>query len=283
MELAYTNGIYRFGEVTINFQKETVIMGILNVTPDSFSDGGKYGRIDAALLRAEEMMQQGAKIIDIGGESTRPGHMPVSFEEELERTVPIIEAITSKLGCAVSIDTYKSGVAEAAMEAGAHIINDVWGAKREPKIAEVAAKYNAPIILMHNREVAEYKGRLLDEVIADLNESVEIALRAGVTRKNIWLDPGIGFAKDTAQNIKVMQGLQEISDMGYPLLLGTSRKSLIGNVLGMPVDKRLEGTSATVCYGIEKGCHIMRVHDVEEIARAAEMMDVLIGKSTYSG
>lgn len=282
MELAYMNGIYHFDEMTINFQKETVIMGILNVTPDSFSDGGKYGRVDAALARAEEMIQEGAKIIDIGGESTRPGHAPVSFEEELERTVPIIEAITRELNCAVSIDTYKAGVAEAAMEAGAHIINDVWGAKREPKIAEVAAKYDAPIILMHNREVATYEGRLLDEVIADLEESVGIALQAGVSRENVWLDPGIGFAKSTAQNIKVMQGLQEISNMGYPLLLGTSRKSLIGNVLDLPVEERLEGTSATVCYGIEKGCHIMRVHDVKEITRAVEMMDVLTGKSTYN-
>ena len=142
----------------IDFQKETVVMGIFNVTPDSFSDGGKYRRIEAALEHAEEMIRDGAKIIDIGGESTRPGHAPVSLDEELERIVPIIEAITSKLKCAVSIDTYKAGVAEAAMKAGAHIINDVWGAKREPKIAEVAAKYDAPIILMHNREVAEYKG-----------------------------------------------------------------------------------------------------------------------------
>lgn len=282
MELAYANRSYHFGETTIDFRRETVIMGILNVTPDSFSDGGKYGRVDAALARAEEMIREGAKIIDIGGESTRPGHAPVSFEEELERTVPIIEAITRELSCAVSIDTYKAGVAEAALKAGAHIINDVWGAKREPKIAEVAAMYGVPIILMHNREVAKYEGRLLDEVIADLEESVGIALEAGVARGNIWLDPGIGFAKDTAQNIKVMQGLQEISNMGYPLLLGTSRKSLIGNVLDLPVEERLEGTSATVCYGIEKGCHIMRVHDVKEIARATEMMDVLTGKFTYN-
>ena len=282
MELAYGNKSYRFGETTIDFRRETVIMGILNVTPDSFSDGGKYGRVDAALTHAEEMIREGAKIIDIGGESTRPGHAPVSLEEELERTVPIIEAITRKLNCAVSIDTYKAGVAEAAMQAGAHIINDVWGAKREPKIAEVAATYNASIILMHNREVAKYEGRVMDEVIVDLEESVDIALQAGVTHENIWLDPGIGFAKDTTQNIVVMQGLQEISNMGYPLLLGTSRKSLIGNVLDLPVEERLEGTSATVCYGIEKGCHIMRVHDVKEIARATEMMDVLTGKFTYN-
>ena len=166
MELAHANEIYRFGETEIDFRKETVIMGILNVTPDSFSDGGKYGRIDAALKRAEEMIRDGAKIIDIGGESTRPGHAPVSLEEELERTVPVIEAITKEFGCAVSIDTYKAGVAEAAIKAGAHIINDVWGAKREPKIADVAARYGVPIILMHNREKAEYEGQFMDEVLA---------------------------------------------------------------------------------------------------------------------
>ena len=281
MELAYANDNYRLGETEIDFRKETIIMGIVNVTPDSFSDGGKYGRVDVALKHAEEMIRDGAKIIDIGGESTRPGHAPVSYEEELERTMPIIEAITRELSCAVSIDTYKAGVAEEAMKAGAHIINDIWGAKREPKIAEVAAKYGAPIILMHNREVTEYEGALMHEVIADLEESIAIALAAGVERENVWLDPGIGFAKDTAQNIVVMQGLQKIADMGYPQLLGASRKSLIGNVLGLPVEERLEGTSATVCYGIERGCHIIRVHDVKEIARAARMMDVLTGKTTY--
>ena len=281
MELAHANGIYRFGETELDFRKETVIMGILNVTPDSFSDGGKYGRIDAALKRVGEMIRDGAKIIDIGGESTRPGHAPVSFEEELERTVPVIEAITKEFGCAVSIDTYKAGVAEAAIQAGAHIINDVWGAKREPEIADVAARYGVPIILMHNREKAEYEGRFMDEVLDDLKASVEIAEAAGVARENIWLDPGVGFAKNTTQNILVMQGLREISRMGYPVLLGTSRKSLIGNVLGLPVEERLEGTGATVCYGVENGCHIMRVHDVKEIARMAKMMDVLTGKSAY--
>lgn len=281
MELAYAKGCYRLGNTEIDFQKETIIMGIVNVTPDSFSDGGKYGRVDVALKHAEEMIQSGAKIIDIGGESTRPGHKPVSYEEELERTMPIIEAITRELSCAVSIDTYKAGVAKEAMKAGAHIINDVWGAKREPEIAKVAAKYGAPIILMHNREVAEYEGLLMHEVIEDLEESISIALAAGVGRENIWLDPGIGFAKDTLQNIEVMQNLQQISDLGYPQLLGTSRKSLIGNVLGLPVEERLEGTIATVCYGIERGCHIIRVHDVKEIARTTKMMDALKGKTTY--
>ena len=233
MELVHAQAVYRFGETEIDFRKETVVMGILNMTPDSFSDGGKYGRIEVALKRAEEMVRDGAKIIDIGGESTRPGHAPVSLEEELERTVPIIETLTKELGCAISIDTYKADVAEAAVKAGAHIINDVWGAKREPKIANVAAAYGVPIIVMHNREKAEYEGLFMEEVLADLEESALIAAKAGVAPENIWLDPGIGFAKDTKQNIMAMQGLRKIADMGYPVLLGTSRKSLIGNVLGL--------------------------------------------------
>lgn len=281
MELAYAQPAYRFGETEMDFRNETVIMGILNVTPDSFSDGGKYSRIDTALKHAEAMLKDGAKIIDVGGESTRPGHEQISVDEEIERVTPVIEALTKELGCAISIDTYKAQVAKAAVKAGAHIINDIWGAKYEPEMAEIAADAGVPIILMHNREKAEYAGPLMVEVFSDLEESISIAMNAGVERANIWLDPGIGFAKDTTQNIAVMQGLQDISAMGYPVLLGTSRKSLVGNVLGLPVEERLEGTSATVCYGIERGCHIMRVHDVKEIARLAKMMDVLTSKSTY--
>lgn len=281
MKLAQARDTYQFGNTEIDFKKETVIMGILNVTPDSFSDGGKYGRIDAALKHAEEMLRDGAKIIDVGGESTRPGHVPISLEEELERTIPVIKALAKELGCTVSIDTYKAGVAEEAILAGAKIINDIWGAKREPYIADIAAKYNVPIILMHNREKAEYEGNFMDEVIADLEESVGIAIAAGVAHDNIWLDPGIGFARNAVQNVWTMQGLDRISEMGYPVLLGTSRKSLIGNVLGLPVEERLEGTGATVCYGIEHGCHIMRIHDVKEVARMAKMMDVLTGKMDF--
>lgn len=281
MELANAQAIYQFGETIIEFQNETVIMGILNVTPDSFSDGGKYGRIDMALKHAAQMLRDGAKIIDIGGESTRPGHAPVLLAEELERTIPIIEALTKEFGCTISIDTYKASVAREAVKAGASIINDVWGAKREPEIADVAATYGVPIIVMHNRAYAVYEGAIIEEIITDLEQSIEIASKAGVASHNIWLDPGIGFAKDTAQNITAMQGLQRISDLGYPMLLGTSRKSLIGNVLSLPVEERLEGTAATICYGIERGCHIMRVHDVLEIARLAKMMDVLTGKAVY--
>ncbi|MDV6378993.1 dihydropteroate synthase [Sporosarcina sp. GW1-11] len=283
MELEKARTSYQFGETTIKFAEETVIMGILNVTPDSFSDGGKFDGHDLALTHARQMLVDGAKIIDIGGESTRPGHTPVSLEEELERVVPVIELLTKELGCVISIDTYKAAVAEAAIQAGASIINDVWGAKREPEIAEVAARYGVPIILMHNRDNREYELPFMDAVVADLQDSIEIAKAAGVSEDMIWLDPGIGFAKDTEQNILAMQGLPAIAELGYPVLLGTSRKKMIGNVLAVPVDERVEGTGATVCYGIEHGCHIMRVHDVKEISRMVKMMDVLTKKTVFTG
>lgn len=258
-------------------------MGILNVTPDSFSDGGKFGQHKPALEHARQMLKDGAKIIDIGGESTRPGHTPVPVEEELKRVVPVIELLTKELDCVISVDTSKAAVAEAAIQAGASIINDVWGAKREPAIAEVAAQYGVPIILMHNRENRDYQLPFMEAVVEDLLESIEIAKKAGVSEDMIWLDPGIGFAKDTEQNILAMQGLRAIANLGYPVLLGTSRKGMIGKVLDVPIEERMEGTGATVCYGIEHGCHIMRVHDVKEIARMARMMDVLTKKTAYTG
>lgn len=278
VELDYAKAPYRLGGMDIDFSKETVVMGILNVTPDSFSDGGRYSHLDAALRRATEMLKDGAKIIDIGGESTRPGHTPVSLEEELQRTIPIVEVLARELDCAISIDTYKAAVAQEAMKAGAHIINDVWGAKREPRIADVAKQYEAPIILMHNREQAIYEGNFGDEFIVDIEGSIAIARNAGVAERNIWLDPGIGFAKSLDENIQAMQNLDRLSELGYPVLLGTSKKSLIGKVLELPVEERMEGTGATVCYGIEHGCHIVRVHDVKAITRMVRMMDVLTGK-----
>lgn len=282
VELDYVQSPYQLGGIEIDFSKETVVMGILNVTPDSFSDGGRYSETDAALHRAVEMLNDGAKIIDIGGESTRPGHTPVSLDEELSRTIPVIETLVKELDCAISIDTYKAHVAEEAMKAGAHIINDVWGAKREPAIAEVAQRFAAPIILMHNREQAIYENGIQEEFFPDIQGSIEIVKQAGVANRNIWLDPGIGFAKDIGENIKAMQMLDGLAELGHPVLLGTSRKSLVGNVLNLPVDERVEGTGATVCYGIEHGCHIVRVHDVKPIARMVRMMDVLTGKRQFT-
>ncbi|QBP42997.1 dihydropteroate synthase [Paenisporosarcina antarctica] len=263
-----------------DFHKETIVMGILNVTPDSFSDGGRYDAVEAAVIHAKKMVADGAKIIDVGGESTRPGHVAVGLEEELSRVIPVIRALSRELDVAISIDTYKEKVAEAAILAGAHIINDVWGAKREPAIAEVAARLGVPILLMHNRDNMDYTD-FLPEVSKGLEESVQIAKDAGVPTHHIWLDPGIGFAKTTQQNILMMQHVQDVVDMGYPVLLGTSRKSTIGKVLNLPVEERLEGTAATVSFGIMHGCHMMRVHDVKEIVRTVRMMDVLVGKQLY--
>lgn len=281
MNLHNNSGRFEAGGVTLNFDKETIVMGILNVTPDSFSDGGKFNDIEAAVTRAKQMVADGAKIIDVGGESTRPGYTLITDEEEIARVVPVIKAIRAEVNAVISIDTYKSAVAKAAIIAGAHVINDIWGAKREPKIAKVAAEYGVPIILMHNRDNEEYAD-FWSNAKQDLVESIQITKAAGVPDEHIWLDPGIGFAKSTTQNILMMQHLNELVDMGYPVLLATSRKRLIGNVLNLPVDERMEGTGATVCYGVQVGCHMVRVHDVKEMSRMTKMMDVLTGKVHYT-
>lgn len=252
-------------------------MGILNITPDSFSDGGKYNQLEMAVQRAIKLVEEGADIIDIGGESTRPGASKVSEEEEIRRVVPIIQAVSNVVDVPISIDTYKSEVAKQAIEAGASIINDIWGAKAEPKIAEVAASYNVPIILTHNRHNSAYID-LVPDVLADLKESINICEQAGVESGKIILDPGIGFGKTHQQNIEIMKNLDKIVELGFPVLLGTSRKSLVGIALNLPPEDRLDGTQATVCYGMMQGCHIMRVHDVLQISRAMRMMDVLTGK-----
>lgn len=280
MNLTNYTKAFEVNGTVFDFHKETIVMGILNVTPDSFSDGGRYDAVEAAVIHAKKMVADGAKIIDVGGESTRPGHAAVGLEEELARVIPVIQALSRELDVAISIDTYKAEVAEAAILAGAHIINDVWGAKREPAIAEVAARLGVPILLMHNRDNTDYTD-FWPDVRKDLEESVQIAKDAGVPNHHIWLDPGIGFAKTTQQNILMMQHLQDVVDMGYPVLLGTSRKSTIGKVLNLPVNERLEGTAATVSFGIVHGCHMMRVHDVKEIVRTVRMMDVLTGKQLY--
>ncbi|MED3714582.1 dihydropteroate synthase [Neobacillus thermocopriae] len=270
------------GPYTLDTSKKTIIMGILNATPDSFSDGGKYNRVDLAVERAKEMVANGADIIDIGGESTRPGFEPVSVEEELKRVIPIIEAVSKHVQVPISIDTYKAETARRAIEAGAHIINDVWGAKVDDQMGAVAAKYNVPIILMHNRKDRNYSFFIRD-VLNDLYESIAIVKKAGVKDENIILDPGIGFAKDYQENLLMMQNLDKLVMLGYPVLLGTSRKSMIGQALNLPVHERMEGTGATVCYGIQKGCQIIRIHDVKEMSRMAKMMDALNGKGDPIG
>ncbi|WAA12360.1 dihydropteroate synthase [Fervidibacillus halotolerans] len=267
---------------SLDFSKKTYVMGILNVTPDSFSDGGKYSEIEKAVNHSKQMVASGADIIDIGGESTRPGFTPVSAEEEIRRVLPTITELVKEISLPLSIDTYKAETARKAIEAGAHIINDIWGAKKDPEIADVAARYEVPIILMHNRKEPNYDSFLRD-VMYDLYESISIAKKKGVPDENIILDPGIGFAKTYEQNIELMKNLDKIVAFGYPVLLGTSRKSMIGKTLNLPVEQRLEGTIATVCYGITKGCSIVRVHDVKEVSRAVQMMDVLQGKGEIKG
>ena len=281
MNLHNNSGRFDAGGVTLNFDKETIVMGILNVTPDSFSDGGKFNDIEAAVTRAKQMVADGAKIIDIGGESTRPGYTLITDEEEIARVVPVIKAISAEVNAVISIDTYKSAVAKAAIIAGAHVINDIWGAKRDPEIAKVAAEYGVPIILMHNRDNEEYTD-FWSNAKQDLVESIQITKAAGVPDEHIWLDPGIGFAKSTTQNILMMQHLNELVDMGYPVLLATSRDRFVGTVLNLPVDEWMEGTGATVWYGVQVGCHMVRVHDVKEMTRMTKMMDVLTGKVHYT-
>lgn len=268
--------------ITLDYTKETFIMGILNVTPDSFSDGGKYNSVEAALVQAKKMVADGAKIIDVGGESTRPGYERISDEEEIARVVPVIKALVREVPAIISIDTYKSAVARAAIEAGAHIINDIWGAKADPAMASVAAHYHVPIILMHNRPHQIYKNYWSD-FKTDLEESIAIVKKAGVPAEHIILDPGIGFVKNLEQSIETMQRLDELSAMGYPVLLATSRKRMIGSILDLPVDERVEGTAATCAFGVMKGCHLMRVHDVKEVARTVKVMDALMGKYTVEG
>ncbi|WP_110926104.1 dihydropteroate synthase [Bacillus massiliglaciei] len=270
------------GPYTLDYRKKTYIMGILNVTPDSFSDGGKYNRLDAALKRAEQMAKDGADILDIGGESTRPNYVRISDQEEIERIAPVIEAVSRRIDLPISVDTYKSEVAKAAVEAGAHIINDIWGLKADPKMGEVAAESDVPVILMHNREDQAY-GHFIRDAFEDLYESISLAKKAGVKQENIILDPGIGFAKDLSLNLEMMRNLNNLVSLGFPVLLAASRKSMIGGVLDLPPEERLEGTIATVCHGIQQGCHMVRVHDVKECARAAKMMDALVGKGEHHG
>jgi dihydropteroate synthase len=259
----------------IPVHRRTVVMGILNVTPDSFSDGGRYVDLDRAVAHARQMVAEGADIIDIGGESTRPGHKPVPVEEELKRVIPVIERVSREVNVPISIDTYKAETARQALKAGAHIVNDVWGFKQDPDMAKVVAEFGVPVILMHNREQATYDS-LLDDIVADLRESIQIGRAQGVQEEQIILDPGIGFAKTYEENLTVMRHLETITSLGYPVLLGTSRKSMIGKTLDLPVNERVEGTAATVALGIAKGCSIIRVHDVQPMVRVARMMDAML-------
>lgn len=260
----------RIGNKNFDLSNQVLIMGILNVTPDSFSDGGKFNNLDASLRQVEKMILDGADIIDLGGESTRPGHTQISDAEEIERVVPMIEAIRQRFDIPISIDTYKGSVGAAALAAGADMVNDIWGFKYDPSLAEFTAKYQVPCVLMHNRTNQNYHN-LMTDINGDLQESINIAVSAGISKDAIILDPGIGFAKDYAQNMETMHHLEDLQTLGYPILLGTSRKGFIGLTLDLPVTERVEGTVATTVIGIMKGASIIRVHDVLENKRAAQM------------
>lgn len=255
----------------------TYIMGILNVTPDSFSDGGKFNQIDAALKHAEEMIRDGADVIDIGGESTRPGYTKISDEEETGRVVPVIEAVKKEFEIPISVDTYKSGVAEAAAQAGADLINDIWGLKYDARMAEVIAKSGLACCLMHNRDNAEYRN-FMEDVKQDLRETIALAKAAGIADDKIILDPGVGFAKSYENNLEVIRRLKEFNELKYPVLLGTSRKSVIGLTLDLPAAERVEGTIVTTVMAVEAGCMFVRVHDVKENHRAIQMAEAILDR-----
>ena len=255
------------------------IMGILNVTPDSFSDGGKYYDLDTSLRHVEEMIKDGADIIDIGGESTRPGYTEITAEEEIERVMPVIDAVKKNFDIKVSLDTYKRKVAEVGIRTGVDIINDIWGLRYDSLkcrsdinyMATLIADADIPVILMHNRPKRDYKN-FMEDVISDIKESIDIAHSAGIKDEHIILDPGVGFAKDYEQNIEVTKNIDAFVELGYPVLFGISRKSVIGEALELPSDDREEGTMAMNCYGYMHGCSIFRVHDVKKNRRALDMM-----------
>lgn len=252
----------------------TYVMGILNVTPDSFSDGGHYNQMDAALSHVEEMIQDGADIIDVGGESTRPGHTKITVSEEINRVVPIIRAIKERFDIPVSIDTYKSEVAEESLAAGADLLNDIWGFLYDEKMAELAAKTGVPVCLMHNRDNTDYKD-FCTEYLEDMKRCLLVAEKYGVKKDQIILDPGVGFGKNYEHNLLVLKHLDEFVDLGYPVLLGTSRKSVIGLTLDLPANEREEGTYVTTVLAVQSGCQFVRVHNVKGNVRAIRMMEAI--------
>lgn len=253
---------------------KTYCMGILNVTPDSFSDGGQFVQKDIALKHVEQMLEDGMDILDVGGESTRPGHQQISIQEEIERVAPVIELVKKEFDVPVSLDTYKSEVAEAGIRAGADLINDIWGLKYDPKMAGIIAESKLPCCLMHNRKEAVYQN-FMQDVAADFAEIIRLAEEAGIADEKIILDPGVGFGKTREHNLEIMNCMEELNMFGYPLLLGASRKSVIGLTLDLPVTERLEGTLVTTVVAVLKGCMFVRVHDVKENVRAIQMAEAI--------
>lgn len=255
--------------------ERTLVMGILNVTPDSFSDGSRYHDIDKAIAHARYLEAEGADIIDLGGESTRPGYTPVNVEEEIDRVIPVLEALLSEVELPISIDTTKEPVARRALERGAHIINDQWALRADKDMASLLAEYKVPLIMMHNQQGADYCD-LMGDMVQYFRESIDVALQAGIAPENIIIDPGIGFGKTVELNLETLSRLRELDCLGLPILLGTSRKSVIGKTLDLPPNQRVEGTGATVALGVANGVDIVRVHDVKEMVRVARMTDAIV-------
>lgn len=272
----------QIGNRQFDIENHTYVMGILNVTPDSFSDGSQWSDLDKALYRVEEMLAEGMDILDIGGESTRPGFTHISVEEEIERVVPVIEAVKKRFDVPISLDTYKSCVAKAGIEAGADMINDIWGLKYDKDMAKIIAMGNVACLLMHNRKEAVYQD-LLTDMKLDLKESLAIAENAGIPKEKVILDPGIGFAKTYADNMEVLRSMGDFRELGYPLLLGCSRKSVIGLSLDLPVEERLEGTLVTTMMAVQQRYSFVRVHDVKENVRTIRMTEAVLqgGMSLY--
>lgn len=263
------------GKKEFDTKHHCYIMGILNVTPDSFSDGGKFNNLDAALYHTEEMLRDGADILDVGGESTRPGHQVITDEEEISRVVPVIEAVKQRFDIPVSVDTYKGAVAEAALQAGADLVNDIWGFKHDRRVAELTAKYGAACCLMHNRRQPVYSN-FQKEFLEDMAQCVQLAREAGVADDQIILDPGVGFGKTYEMNLEITNHVDILHRLGFPILLGTSRKSMIGLTLNLPTDQRVEGTLATTVIGVMKGCAFVRVHDIKENKRIIQMTEAIL-------
>ncbi len=268
----------QIGGKSFRRQGRTYVMGLLNVTPDSFSDGGRWNQLDRALYHVEEMQRDGADIVDIGGESTRPGYERISDQEEIDRVIPVLEAIKSRFDIPVSLDTYKSRVAKAGIAAGADLINDIWGLRHDADMAAVIAESGLPCCLMHNREEAVYED-FWRGLTLDLSDSLSLAAQAGIAEDKIILDPGVGFGKTYEHNLSVLKGLERLQVFGCPILLGCSRKSVIGLTLDLPADERVEGTLVTTVLGVMKGCSFVRVHDVKENVRAVRMAEAINGSS----
>lgn len=267
----------RIGNREFDTKKHTYIMGILNVTPDSFSDGGRWDDYDMAMRHVEELLAGSTDIIDIGGESTRPGHQQITVQEEIYRVTPVIEAVKKNFDVPISIDTYKSEVAEEALKAGADLVNDIWGFQYDEKMAPLVKKYDAACCLMHNRSQALYQD-FLNDMYRDLEKCIETAKAAGIEDDRIMLDPGVGFAKTYEMNLDVMKHLDMFCKLGYPMLLGTSRKSMIGLALDLPVNEREEGTLVTTVMAVQSGYGFVRVHDAEKSRRAIRMTEAILSR-----